>query len=179
MVSSITAQQGSLAGFGEPAAERLRSYSELAFSAQGGTPGSGYHREKGSFDPRARFIFEGVDDDEVIGNFGLCTRAAAGFEIDRLDYQLGTPENALLLASSRNHDDSYWHVIEETTISGIHECGSRSSKIQAHMTYYEHPGGGAVFSAGSIAWSGALSYSDYANNVALISGNVLRRFTAA
>jgi N,N-dimethylformamidase len=33
-----------------------------------------------------------------------------------------------------------------------------------------------VFSTGSIAWCGSLSHNGYANNVARITGNVLRRF---
>ena len=69
----------------------------VGFSAQGGAPGSPYRRQLGSFDPRARFIFEGIGDDEVIGNFGLNTGAAAGFEIDRLDYRMGTPIDTLSL----------------------------------------------------------------------------------
>ena len=38
------------------------------------------------------------------------------------------------------------------------------------------PAGGAVFSTGSIAWCGSLSHNGYDNNVARITGNVLRRF---
>jgi N,N-dimethylformamidase len=34
-----------------------------------------------------------------------------------------------------------------------------------------------VFSVGSIAWAGSLSHDGYRNNVARITGNVLRRFT--
>ncbi len=130
----------------------------VGFSAQGGAPGSAYRREPDSFNPRAAFIFEGVEKDELIGNFGLSTGAAAGFEVDRLDYALGTPPHTLLLASSEPHHDSYWHVVEETSIPGIHECGARSKKVRANITFYEHPGGGAVFSTGSIAWAGSLSH---------------------
>jgi len=62
---------------------------------------------------RARFIFEGVAPDEVIGDFGLVGGGAAGFEPDRYDLQLGTPPQTLLLASSEGHSDNYPHVIEE------------------------------------------------------------------
>ena len=44
------------------------------------------------------------------------------------------------------------------------------------MVFFETPNGGAVFSTGSIAWAGALSHNSYDNNVARITGNVLRRF---
>jgi N,N-dimethylformamidase len=150
----------------------------VGFSSQGGAPGSAYRRQPDSFNPRAAFIFEGIEKDEVIGNFGLSTGAAAGFEVDRLDYTLGTPAHTLLLASSEPHHESYWHVVEETSIPGIHECGARSKKVRADLTFYEHPGGGAVFSTGSIAWAGSLSHDQYRNNVSRITENVLRKFLA-
>jgi N,N-dimethylformamidase len=148
----------------------------VGFCAQGGAPGSPYRRRPSSCDPRAAFIFEGIGDDEIIGGFGLNTGAAAGFEIDRLDYVLGSPPHTLLLASSSGHHESYWHVVEEVSIIGPHECGSASKDVRADMTLYEHQGGGAVFSVGSIAWTGSLSYHNYTNNVSRITENVLRRF---
>ena len=36
--------------------------------------------------------------------------------------------------------------------------------------------GGGVFSTGSITWAASLSHDGYQNNVARITGNVLRRF---
>ena len=53
----------------------------VGLSALGGAPGSAYRRQPDSVDPRAAFIFKGVDLGDVIGNFGLNTGAAAGFEI--------------------------------------------------------------------------------------------------
>lgn len=44
------------------------------------------------------------------------------------------------------------------------------------MTFFETPAGDAVFSVGSIAWGSCLPHAGYANNVARISDNVLRRF---
>ena len=44
------------------------------------------------------------------------------------------------------------------------------------MVYFEGPRGGAVFSVGSIAWCGCLSYNDCDNNVSRITENVLRRY---
>ena len=54
--------------------------------------------------------------------------------------------------------------------------GGGSPKVRADMTFFETPGGGAVFSVGSIAWGGSLPHDGYENNVARISENVLRRF---
>ncbi len=170
---STTGEFGGIWRFRGRAPQKLLG---VGFSAQGGAPGSAYRRQPDSFDPRAAFIFDGVGEDELIGNFGLSTGAAAGFEVDRLDYTLGTPAHTLLLASSEPLHDSYWHVVEETSIPGIHECGARSKKVRSDLTFYEHPGGGAVFSTGSIAWAGSLSHNGYRNNVARITENVLRKF---
>ena len=56
----------------------------VGFSAQGLFEGSHYRRQPGADDPRAAWIFEGVED-EVIGDFGLSGGGAAGFELDRAD----------------------------------------------------------------------------------------------
>jgi N,N-dimethylformamidase len=42
--------------------------------------------------------------------------------------------------------------------------------------FFETQKGGAVFSVGSMAWPGALSENGYDNDVARITGNVLKRF---
>ena len=49
--------------------------------------------------------------------------------------------------------------------------------IRADIVFFETPGGGAVFSVGSIAWSGSLSWNNYDNNIERITRNVLKRFT--
>jgi len=48
--------------------------------------------------------------------------------------------------------------------------------VRADMVYFECPNGGAVFSTGSIAWCGSLSYNNYDNNVSRVTDNVLRQF---
>ena len=103
---------------------------------------------------------------------------AAGFELDRAERSLGTPAHALVLASSSGHSDAYQHVIEEVLMSDSQQGGTVSSKVRADMVYFEYPKGGAVFSASSIAWCGALSHNQYDNNVSRITDNVLRRFAA-
>jgi N,N-dimethylformamidase len=91
-----------------------------------------------------------------------------------MDHALGTPPNALLLASSSDHNKTYWHTIEEAFVMGEHECASKD--VRADMVFYEHPAGGGVFAVGSIAWTGALSHNNYNNSVSRISENVLKRF---
>ncbi|MBT4907464.1 MAG: hypothetical protein HON62_11320 [Rhodospirillaceae bacterium] len=54
--------------------------------------------------------------------------------------------------------------------------GDLNPNVRADMTFFETPGGGAVFSVGSIAWPGSLPHNGYDNNVSRICENVLGRF---
>ena len=145
------------------------------FSAQGFDVCSFYRRSKDSENPRAAFIFEGVPE-EIIGDFGLIGGGAAGLELDRADRLLGTPPNALVLASSEGHSPVYMVVCEEIFINAPGMCGGEHPLVRADMVFYETAAGGAVFSSSSIAWAGSLSHNGYDNNVSKITGNVLKRF---
>ena len=81
-----------------------------------------------------------------------------------------------MLASSENHTDLVLVVTEEVGVMTPDLSGSQNELVRADLAFYETPAGGAVFSTGSIAWCGSLSHNGYANNVARITGNVLRRF---
>jgi N,N-dimethylformamidase len=168
---------------GEPGghwADRGRAPQRLTgvgFCAQGGGPGTGYVRTPDSADPRAAFIFEGIAEDEVIGDFGLKLGGAAADELDRADLALGTPPQTLVVATTRGrHDDSYQRAVEEVEEMTAAAGGSRCELVRADMTYLETPGGGSVFSVGSIAWSASLSHNSYRNNVATVTRNVLSEF---
>ncbi|CAB5695801.1 N,N-dimethylformamidase beta subunit [Delftia tsuruhatensis] len=146
------------------------------FIAQGFDDSSYFLRKEGSFDPRARFIFEGIADDERIGDFGLVGNGAAGLELDHVDRLLGSPPNTLVLASSTGHSDIYQVVAEEILINYPGTGGTVSPLVKADLVFYETAAGGAVFSTGSIAWAGSLSHNGYDNNVSRITRNVLDRF---
>jgi len=152
----------------------------VGFTSQGFDKNAPYRRQAGSTDSRAAFIFEGLGEEELIGDFEslVLNHGAAGFELDRADSSLGTPHHALILATSSGHSDAYQHVIEEVLISDSRQGGTVNPKVRADMVYFEYPNGGAVFSTGSIAWCGALSQNNYDNNVSRITGNVLRRFAS-
>ena len=152
----------------------------VGFTSQGFDTGTAYQRRPGSFEPRAAFIFEGIEADEAIGDFGslVLNHGAAGFELDRAERSLGTPAHALVLASSSGHSDAYQHVIAEVLSSDSRQGSTVNPKVRADMVYFEYPKGGAVFSASSIAWCRALSHNGYDNNVSRITDNVLRRFAA-
>ena len=135
-----------------------------------------YLRTPESFDPRAAFIFEGLGDDEVIGDFGLVGGGAAGVEVDRHDRSLGSPAHALVVARSAGLSRCYLPAPEEVPCLHPAMSGDENSEVRADMVFFEGPKGGAVFSTGSIAWATSLSHREGDNNVSRITGNVLRRF---
>jgi N,N-dimethylformamidase len=147
-----------------------------------------FQRQPDSYDPRVRFIFEGIEGDLIGDHPNLQTRwGAAGYEIDRFEHELGTPSTALLLGSSVGFSDFYQPMVDEILwfVAG-RDGGKRPQDpqvpntshrfVRSDMAYLEYPNGGAVFSVGSIAWDGALSYNDHDNTVSRVTRNVLTRF---
>ncbi|MEM7687566.1 MAG: N,N-dimethylformamidase beta subunit family domain-containing protein [Pseudomonadota bacterium] len=130
-----------------------------------------YRRQPGSMDPRAAFIFEGIGD-ELLGDFGYSGGGAAGMEVDNVGYRSGSPSHTLVLATSTDFDRP-WGVV-----SGI--APPKYNLIYpsptADLAFFETPNGGAVFSVGSMSYIGSLGHNDYDNNIARLTGNVLRRF---
>ncbi len=162
----------------------------LGCSSAGFDRGTHYVRQPDSFDPRAAFIFEGIGDDEKIGDIPslVVVHGAAGYEIDRFDFGLGSPPHALLLASSVDHSEFYKAMIDEQLeykqgIDGVMplsptEPGVIHPFVRCDITFFETPGGGGVFSTGSIVWRACISYNGYDNNVSRMTENVLRRFVS-
>jgi N,N-dimethylformamidase len=147
----------------------------VGFASEGFDVCSYFLRNPESRDPRAAFIFEGIGAEERIGDFGALG-GAAGLELDIADARLGTPPHALVVASSVEHSNVYCLTPEELISAMPATDGIESPKVRADMTFFETPVGGAVFSTGSIAWASALAHNDYDNNVARITGNVVKRF---
>ncbi|MDP1750368.1 MAG: N,N-dimethylformamidase, partial [Reyranella sp.] len=149
----------------------------IGFSSQGTFWGDAYRQAPAARDNTHAWVFEGVKD-ELFGGYGLSGGGAAGFELDRLDYRLGSPLNAVVLASSEGHDRKNFVVVHEerlgfdTTITGE----TLEELIRADMTYIEKPAGGAVFSVGSITYCGSLPHNKFDNDVSRLTFNVLNRF---
>lgn len=148
------------------------------FSAEGFDRSSYYRLKPDSTEPEVEFIFEGVDEDEKIGDFGLIGDGAAGLELDIYDEDLGTPPNAYLLASSEGHTDNYLRVVEEVLFNVPGLSGTQDPDVRADIVYFKTQNGGAVFSTSSIAWCGSLAHNEYENNVSQITGNVLDQFSS-
>lgn len=148
----------------------------VGFAAQGFDGGTYYRWQAAAADARIGFMLEGVDTNKLFGGYGTQGGGAAGEEIDRFDLSLGSPEHALVVASSEGHRPGMLRVKEEFLM--MKELGG-DPEVRADMTFFETPAGGAVFSTGSISYAGALSVDGYDNDVARLTANVLRRFIDA
>jgi N,N-dimethylformamidase len=98
------------------------------------------------------WVFDGtnLNDRSLFGRASLhrrCPGGASAHETDKVSPS--SPGNVIRLAKGTNIDDG-----------------------GAELVYYETASGGAVFSAGSIAWPSAILIDD---NVSQITANVLRR----
>jgi N,N-dimethylformamidase len=148
----------------------------VGFSAQGTFNASYYRRTPEAADPRVAWILDGIDA-EVLGDFGLSGEGAAGYELDRVDRSLGSPDQIIVIARSEKHAATYIAVPEEvlthvSTLSG----DPPEALIRAEMAYFETPRGGAVFSVGSITFCGSLPFNRFDNDISRLLLNVARRF---
>jgi N,N-dimethylformamidase len=123
----------------------------------------GYVRTAESRSPKYDWIFDGVQED-LIGAYGLNLGSAVGYETDAIRHQLteGEDRTVTLLARSTHPDFDPPKWVAATP--------------SADMCMVEAGGGGAVFTTGSVTWSGSLSHDDYSSDISAITLNVLRRF---
>ena len=147
----------------------------VGYTSEGFCQARPYRRQPASFDPRVAFVFEGIGEEEVIGDFGLGMGGAAGDEFDRVNYALGSPPDTMILASSWGHNEKYCLNYS----SPYQPTEEIRASVRADIAYYETEAGGAVFSVGSMCWCPALPHNGYDNNVARITENVLRHFSTA
>jgi len=167
---------GELGGMWRRMGRAPQSVAGTGMTAQGFDRATFYERTPGSFDARAAFAFAGIGPGERIGDFGIVGGGAAGWEIDRVDPALGTPPHALVVARATGFSSAYHWMKEELSHTHSAITGPTCPHVHADMVFYETPNGGAVFAMSSIAWAGALAHNGYDNNVARLTGNVVRRF---
>lgn len=125
----------------------------------------------------ARELLDGIDPDAAISDFqtlGL-GHGAAGDEIDRVDLQLGTPPQTIMLATATGFSSDYQLVIEERRDVNEASTLPGDPKVRADIACFETPAGGLVFAVGSMQWFSALSHNGYDNDVSRLTQNVLRR----
>ena len=150
----------------------------VGFSGQGMFEGTHYRLLPAAREPRFAWMFDGVEG-EVLGDYGLSGGGAAGFELDRADRLLGTPEDAVILARSEDPPASVVTVPEELLSHIATWNGEPVDALRrAEIVYFETAAGGAVFSVGSITFCGSLWKGGWQGPVSRLLENVVRRFAA-
>jgi N,N-dimethylformamidase len=167
---------GELSGLWSRSGIAPHRLSGVGFSAQGFNFSRPYHRTAASHDPRCSWMFNGITEDEPIGDFGLVFGGAAGSEIDSADIRKGTPSHALVVATADDFGADFHWVVEDYHHAHSAVNGETCPHVRCDMVFYETQNGGAVFSTGSIAFAGSLSHNDYTNNVSRLLENVVNRF---
>ena len=151
----------------------------VGFSGQGTFEGTHYRRLPASHDPAFAWMFDGIEGD-IIGDYGLSGGGAAGFELDRADYALGTPAQTVILARSEDPPASFVTVPEELLSHLATVTGEPPRDLmRGEIVYFDTPSGGAVFAVGSITFCGSLWHpglGGFTGNVSRLLENVLRRF---
>jgi len=137
----------------------------------------GYRRSERSYQPDVAWVFDGITD-PVVGNFGLIMNGTSGDEIDRVDFRYGSPEQTIILASSEPHSEWYVPVPEDVTTVSNRLNARYNRDVRSDMVLVEHASGGAVFSVGSIIFTGALPVNNGENNIARLLKNVIANFTS-
>lgn len=144
----------------------------VGMAAQGFEHSAHYRKCEDAQAPEMAFVFEGVTDD-TFGHAGWWGGGASGWEIDRIDADLGTPPQTWWLARSEGHASSMMRTKEEllSYIPPFHDAKARSDVALAPV------GQGHVFTVGSMTWIGSLHGTGAApTDVARITANVIRRF---
>ncbi len=159
---------------------RLESVFGVNMSGMVFTGCTDFHKTADAENPRASWIFDGCTEGENFGAYGVDNNqpGACGYEFDKADFDLGTPRHALVIGSS----NAIPGLIEETQMGTMalnlshSPAPERETTTRADIVFFEGPNGGAVFSSSSISWCGSLHENDRQNDVASITGNVIRRF---
>ena len=148
----------------------------IGFTAQGNFYGHAYERK--CFDSKFDWIFKGIKDNKL-GDFGFSGNGAAGFELDHIDSHLTSIKDITLLAqskASKDPEENFILVPESrlTHLSNIKHL-PEDEILQADMVYFEVPGGGSVFSTGSITFCGSLPWNNYSNNISKLLENIIKK----
>jgi N,N-dimethylformamidase len=144
----------------------------VGFAAQGFGHTVGYERTAASEDPRAAFLFDGVEG-RSFGRHGRLD-SPSGEEIDRFDLRLGSPPHALVVATATEQPAEMLKTKEEYHMTEV--ASASDPAVRNDVVFFECPNGGAVFSTGSINWGAALAFAGGDNGVARVTRNAVRRF---
>lgn len=136
---------------------------------------SGYKRTEESYKEEYKFIFENIKP-TTFGEQGLILGGAAGDELDCANYLEGTPQQAVILASSFHQDEKYLPFIEDICSLEPNISSLTKPSVRADLVYMRNKANGSILSVGSICWAGAMAYNNYQNDTAQLIKNVLYKY---
>lgn len=145
-----------------------------AISLMGFEQGRPFTRTGASREPAFAWLFEEVEND-TFGTEGMVSGAAAGYEVDATDERLGTAPDTVVLARASGFPETFFQDPSRWYPGGDEEMERRRC---AEMTLRLLPAGGLIFSAGSVAWCGALPAPDETNDVGRLTLNLLKHISA-
>jgi len=143
----------------------------VGISLMGFSPALPYDRTEASRDDRFAWLFNGVGD--RFGDTGIVQGGAAGYEVDAVNFHLGSPPDITVLATATGFPDSYVDDPGKWFEGGAEE---RQSHRRADMTFWRHPRGGMIVCASSVSFLGALPDRGEDNDVGRLTLNLLRAF---
>jgi len=145
----------------------------VGFSVQGVYSGMPYRFTNAIGDPRVAFMFDGVgaEPGAEFGTFSYMGGGAAGYELDSVNPRYGTPAHIVVVAKGVViRPDYVW--AHEDILAEAHPRPQEAWSC-ADMSFFETPGGGAVFSVSSMTFAGALPIE---GQLRTLTTNVLARF---
>lgn len=153
-------------GFWSERGRPPRALTGVEFVANGHVDGRGvrgFERLPAAADPRYAWVFAGVDENPL-GAYGANLGSAVGYEMDAVLPWSWSDARLAPVVLARCADDTLY--------------GPRLIPVApvADIALRVLPDGGATFAAGSVTWSGSLAENGFANGVARVTANVLRRF---
>jgi N,N-dimethylformamidase len=170
---SFTGRLGGLWRFGGRAPQKTFGVGMVAAGPP--TASAGYLKVAEPGSPAA-WMLDGVEEGDF-GRYGTMG-GAAGTEIDTVDPLLGTPDETIVVATSAGHSDDMLEARENFNMTSRILGGARNPKVHADLVLIPREEGGAVFSTGSISFSGSLAHEGWDNDVSRLLGNVFDRFVS-
>jgi N,N-dimethylformamidase len=141
----------------------------VGISLMGFSPALPFEKTAAGRAPEFDWLFDGVGD--RFGDTGIVQGGAAGYEVDAVNFHLGSPADIIVLATATGFPESYVDDPGKWYEGGAEE---REAQRRADMTLWRHPGGGMIFSASSVAFLGALPGPGAANDVGRLVRNLLQ-----
>ncbi len=114
-----------------------QSLAGVGFTAQGFDASLPYRIVAGPGEERVGFILEGIDPGAPLGGSGSVLGGPAGFEIDRADPALGTPPDAVVVASARDFSHAYQGAVEDVTTADSRQGGPDSALVRSDVVFFE------------------------------------------